>query len=295
MSFIKNINIGVKYMLFASFTFALMAAFAKLASRELSSLEVVFFRNLFGVIIISFVIYRSGVKSIGSKPLLLFFRGLMGFLSLLAYFYNVAHISMGDAVTYSKTAPIFTAIFAWFFLNEKLPKSAWIAVFVGFIGIVLIAQPSGGGFSKYDLLGIFSGVGAALAYTSIRELRRYYDTNVIVLSFVLVGTIGPLILFVIGNFFSIDELDFLVAKFIMPSGIVWLYVVALGVLGTISQYYMTKAYATSKAGVVSAASYTNILFAILIGVALGDNLPSFITTMGVLLVILAGVLVAQEK
>lgn len=295
MSFIKNINIGVKYMLFASFTFALMAAFAKLASRELSSLEVVFFRNLFGVIIISFVIYRSGVKSIGSKPLLLFFRGLMGFLSLLAYFYNVAHISMGDAVTYSKTAPIFTAIFAWLFLNEKLQKSAWIAVIVGFIGIVLIAQPSGAGFSKYDLLGIFSGVGAALAYTSIRELRRYYDTNVIVLSFVLVGTIGPLILFLIGNFITINELDFLVAKFVMPHGIVWLYVVALGILGTISQYYMTKAYSVSKAGVASAASYTNIFFAIAIGVILGDDLPSSITIVGILLVILAGVLVAKEK
>jgi drug/metabolite transporter (DMT)-like permease len=292
----KNMNLGVKYMLIASFTFALMGAFAKLASEQISSLEVVFFRNLFGVLIISYTIYKSGIRSKGGKPWLLLFRGTMGFLALLTYFYNIAHISLGDAVTYSKTAPIFTALFAWLFLSEKIDKSAWIALFLGFLGIVFIAEPSGsGGFSKYDLLGIFSGVGAALAYTSIRELRNYYDTNVIVLSFVLVGTIGPLILFGIAEFYTIDELDFMLSTFVLPSGIVWLYVVGLGVLGTISQYYMTKSYAVAKAGVVGAVSYTNILFAIIVGVALGDDLPSLLTTVGIALVVFAGILVAREK
>ena len=115
------------------------------------------------------------MKHTGGKPLLLLFRGTMGFLALLAYFYNIANIPLGDAVTFSKTAPIFTAVFAWLFLGEKLSSSGWFAVFIGFGGILLITQPTMG-FTKYDLLGIFSGVGAALAYTSVRELRNFYDT-----------------------------------------------------------------------------------------------------------------------
>ncbi|MCK9455184.1 MAG: DMT family transporter [Sulfurimonas sp.] len=295
MKQLKKLDNGVKYMLFASFLFAIMGAFAKLASEHMSSLEVVFFRNIFGVIFIGYALYKTPMRSKGGRPFLLFFRGMMGFLALLAYFYNIAHIPLGDAVTYSKTAPIFTAIFAWLFLKEKLTLSAWIAVFVGFSGIVLIAQPSGIGFSKYDLLGIFSGIGAALAYTSVRELRNYYDTRMIVLSFTLVGTVGPILLFMLSSYFYIPELDFMLGEFIMPSGVVWLYVIGLGVLGTLSQYFMTKAYGETKAGIVGAISYTNIIFAIFVGVMLGDALPSFTTTCGILLIVIAGITVAKSK
>ena len=295
MKQIKELNNGVKYMLFASFLFAIMGAFAKLSSEHMSSLEVVFFRNLFGVILIGYTIYKTKIKSVGGRPFLLFFRGFMGFVSLLAYFYNIAHIPMGDAVTFSKTAPIFTAIFAWAFLNEKLTLSSWVAVFVGFIGILFITQPSGIGFSKYDWLGIFSGIGAALAYTSVRELRNYYDTKVIVLSFTLVGTIGPLFLFIFSKYFYMQELDFMMGQFVMPSGVVWIYVVGLGILGTLSQYYMTKAYGETKAGIVGAVSYSNIVFAIIVGVFLGDAFPDFVTICGIILIVGAGIAVARAK
>lgn len=295
MKRIKELNSGVKYMLFASFLFAIMGAFAKLASQYMSSLEVVFFRNIFGVILIGYALYKTPMKQSGGRPYLLFFRGVMGFVSLLAYFYNVANISLGDAMTYSKTAPIFTAVFAWVFLKEKLTLSAWLAVFVGFLGILLIAQPNGVALSKYDWLGIFSGVGAALAYTSIRELKNYYDTRMIVLSFTLVGTIGPMVLFILSKYFYISELDFMMGEFVMPYGIVWVYVVGLGLLGTLSQYYMTKAYGETKAGIVGAVSYSNIVFAIIVGVLLGDNLPDFVTTCGIIFIVGAGIMVAKAK
>ena len=282
-------------MLLASFIFAIMGAFAKLASEHMSSLEVVFFRNIFGVVIIGYAVYKKPMIHQGGKPFLLFFRGMMGFSALLAYFYNIANIPLGDAVTFSKTAPIFTAIFAWLFLKEKLSFSAWFAIFIGFGGILLITQPTGIGLSKYDILGIFSGVGAALAYTSVRELRRYYDTRAIVLSFTLVGTIGPIILFILSKYFYISELDFMLGEFIMPSGVVWFYVVGLGVLGTLSQYFMTKAYGETKAGIVGAVSYSNIVFAILVGLFLGDSLPSMVTTCGIALIVIGGIMVARAK
>jgi drug/metabolite transporter (DMT)-like permease len=295
MKRLKNLNKGVQYMLVASFTFAIMGAFAKLASEHMSSLEVVFFRNVAGVIIVGAAILKSPMQHVGGKPWLLFFRGFMGFVALLAFFYNIAHISLGDAMTYSKTSPIFTALFAFLFLHEKLSFKAWIAVFVGFVGIVFITQPSGFGFSKYDWLGIFSGVGAALAYTSVRELKQYYDTRAIVLSFMGVGTLGPLLLFLISPYINAPELDFMLGEFVMPHGIVWFYVIAMGLFATLSQVLMTKAYGETKAGIVGAVSYTNIFFSIIVGLFLGDALPSMTTTFGIVLIVLAGVMVARDK
>ena len=295
MKRIKELNKGVQYMLIASFTFAIMGAFAKLASAHMPSLEVVFFRNIAGVILIGVAILKKPLQNKGGKPFLLFFRGFMGFSALLAFFYNIAHIPLGDAMTFSKTSPIFTAIFAWMFLNEKLSPKAWGAIGIGFVGIVLITQPTGIGFSKYDVLGIFSGVGAALAYTSIRELKDYYDTRTIVLSFMGIGTIGPVILFVISPYINFPELDFMLGTFVMPQGIVWFYVLGMGILATISQVLMTKAYGETKAGIVGAVSYSNIVFSILVGMLLGDSFPDIITVSGICLIIFAGIMVAKAK
>ncbi len=295
MKRIKNLNEGVKYMLLASLMFAFMGAFAKLASQSLPSLEVVFFRNVAGVVLILLAVWKKPFTHKGGKPLLLLFRGTMGFLALLTFFYLIAHISLGDAMTWSKTSPIFTAVFAFLFLGERMTKKAWLAVFIGFVGIVFITKPTGLTLSKYDLLGLFSGIGAALAYTSIRELKKYYDTRAIVLSFVGVGTIGPVILFLLSPYINAPELDFMFARFVMPQGIVWFYVIGMGIIATISQLLMTKAYSATKAGIVGAVSYTNILFSIIVGTLLGDPLPDIITTTGIVLIVLAGIMVAKEK
>ena len=291
----KSIDKGVAYMLFASILFAGMGVFAKLASQQLPSLEVVFFRNVFGVFAVSASLLHRPMQGEGGKPLLLLFRGVAGFLALLCFFYDIAHIPLGEAMTYSKTSPIWTAIFAALLLGEHLPKSAWFAVFIGFLGIVLITDPFGTPFDKYDILGILSGIGAALAYTSVRELKRYYDTRAIVLSFMGVGTVGPLLLMLAAPYIDAPWLDFVFARFVMPQGMVWLYVLAMGVLATLAQIYMTKAYGATKAGIVGTVSYSNILFSILLGlIFLDDPFPDTVKILGIILIVLSGILVARK-
>jgi len=291
---IASIDRGILYMLLASLLFAVMGAFAKIVSDSMSSLEVVFFRNLFGVLLVGVTILKKPMSHVGGKPFLLFFRGFMGFAALLAFFYNIAHIPLADAMTFSKTSPIFTALFAWLFLSEKLSWQGWIAVMVGFIGIVFITKPTGMFLSKTDWLGIFSGVGAALAYTSVRELKKYYDTRAIVLSFMVVGSAGPALLMGISPYLHVEGLDFMFATFVMPQGITWVYVVLMGLFATLAQVYMTKAYGESQAGIVGAISYSNIIFAIIIGLLLGDEWPDWITWTGIVLIIGAGVIVAKK-
>lgn len=293
---IKAVDRGVILMLLASLSFAIMGGFAKVLSQVLPPVEVTFFRNIFGVILVGLSIYSVPLNQRGGRFFLLIFRGSMGFIALLAYFYIMAYIPLGEAVTYNKTSPIFVAIFAYLFLGEKLPKSALMAILIGFVGIVLVAQPEGGSFDKYDILGIFSGIGAALAYTSIRELRKYYDTRAIVMSFMGVGTIAPLVLMLITPYIEVSaEFDWMFAAFVMPEGVQWLYVIGVGVFATVSQVLMTQAYALTKAGIVGTVSYSNIVFAVIIGVMLGDPVPEMWTALGIILVIISGLMVALVK
>lgn len=289
-----NVRDGIKYMLIASFTFAIMGGFAKLLSDNMSSVEVVFFRNFTGVIIILFSIYKSPLNQIGGKPWLLIFRGLAGFMALLMYFYNIAEISLAEAQTFSKTSPIFTAIFAYIFIKEKLSITAWLGIFVGFIGITFITGFDPAHISKTDWLGILSGVGAGLAYTSIRGLRKYYDSRAIVLSFMGIGSIGPMILMIMGEFYTSTTFDFIVAPFVMPSGVDWVYILGLGVTATISQMYMTKAYSLAKGGIIGTISYSNIIFSIPVGMLLGDLFPDTGLLFGIALIILSGFLVTKK-
>jgi len=290
-----KIDAGVRYMFFASLMFALMGVFAKMLSSNLPSIEVVFFRNVFGFFLVAATVFKKPMTHTGGKPFLLLFRGLMGFLALLAFFYNIGHIPLGDAMTYSKTSPIFTALFAWLFLKEALGVRGWLALAIGFIGIVLIAKPTGMMLDKTAWLGIFSGVGAALAYTAVRELRQYYDTRAIVLSFMGVGTVGPLVLMALSPYVATEELDMLFASFVMPTKTEWGYIIMLGIFATLAQIYMTKAYGATQAGVVGAVSYSNILFSIMVGLLIGDPFPDPITWGGIGLIVTAGIIVAGKK
>jgi drug/metabolite transporter (DMT)-like permease len=291
----NQVSLGIKYMLFASLLFAFMGAAAKELSDSMSSVEVVFFRNLFGIFIILFSIYKSPLNQVGGKLWLLIFRGTAGFVALLFFFYNISVISLGEAMTFSKTSSIFTAILAYIFLKEKLGFKGWVGVFIGFIGIMFITKFDGSNLDKTDWLGVLCGLGAALAYTSVRELRKYYDTRAIVLSFMTIGTLGPLILLIIGEFYINPNLDFMLAKFVMPVGRDWFFIILLGIFATYAQIFMTKSYACAKAGIVGTISYSNIVFSVILGVILGDNIPDVIIFFGILLIVLSGVLVSSKK
>ena len=291
----NQVSKGIKYMLLASLLFAFMGAAAKELSDSMSSVEVVFFRNVFGVFFILISIYNSPLKQLGGKFWLLTFRGVAGFVALLFFFYNISQIPLGEAMTFSKTSTIFTAVLAYIFLKEKLGFKGWLGVFIGFIGIIFITEFDGSSLEKNDYLGILSGVGAALAYTSVRELKNFYDTRAIVLSFMSIGTIAPMILMLIGTFYSNPNLDFMLGTFVMPKVDDWIYIILLGIFSTYAQIYMTKAYYFAKAGIIGTISYSNIVFSIILGLFLGDAFPSSSIVLGIILIVISGLLVSDKK
>lgn len=288
-------HLGIYYMLIASLLFAGTGALSKILSSELSSIEIVFFRNIIGLGLIILMIYKKPLHQTGGKFWLLAFRGIIGTIGLYAFFYNIAHIDLATAFTFSKTSPIFTALLAAFIFKERLSYLGWFAIFIGFIGILFIIEPTLG-VSKDEYIGLLSGIGAALAYTSIRGLRKHYDTRAIVLSFMLCGSAIPLLSMIIGSFYYRPDLDFLISPFIMPSLTSWAMVILMGLLATGFQIYLTKAYAASKkAGVVAAVGYSDVVFSMIFGLILGDSLPGAWAFLGIVMIIGAGILVARER
>lgn len=278
-------------MLIASFLFALTMAFAKLLSTSMGSVEITFWRNAIGLIVIAFTLFHSPINNIGGKPFTLIFRGIIGTIALLAFFYTVSTTSLSQAIVYAKTEPIFTAILAFFLLNETLRKSAIFAIILGFMGVALISRLE---FDYLHIMGILTGFLSALAYTSVRSLKAYYDSRTVVLSFMISGVVIPALLMLISPYVHSELFAFALSTFILPQGSDWIWILLMGVTAAIGQIYMTKAYFHAKAGLISTVSYSVVLFATMFGTILGDTLPDLFILSGAALIVLSGALLTQS-
>ncbi len=296
----KNINSnnGLWFMLVAAFCFSISGACTKVLGQRLSSIELVFFRNIIGVVFVLWSVFRRPLVQEGGKLSLLIFRGIIGTLALFTFFYSITKIGLAEAITYQQSYPIFLAVFSFYFFKEKLELKEWIYVLIGFFGICLIFIPQ---FKinllsvKYHSFGLLNAIMTALAYLSISGLSKYYDSRSIVLSFMVSGIFLPLISLFLGQFFFIESLSFLFGDFILPIGKEWIWIFALSFSAMIGQIYLTKAFSMGKSGEVSAIGYSNIIFSIIFGVFLGDPFPSKSTFLGIGLIILCGILISFKK
>ncbi|QHT69408.1 DMT family transporter [Rhodocytophaga rosea] len=286
---------GIYFMLISAFSFALMGAITKLLGNSFSAIQLVFFRNIFGVIFIGITLLKRPLHQTGGKPLLLVFRGVIGTLALYAFFYNITHISLGEAVTYSQTSPIFIALFSYILLKEKLNIYGWLSIVIGFLGILCIFRPDASMDVESNIIGLFCGIGTAFAYLSIRELKKIYDTRAVVLSFMVSGIILPVFSFGLSFLFEPSSYDFIVSPFAIPHVQDWLWIILLGITSLTGQVFLTKAYGEEKAGIVSGIGYSNIVFSILLGVLLGDSLPGISAMIGIGLIISSGILISLTK
>lgn len=288
----SNTRLGILYMLFASFLFALTMLFAKLLSQSMGSVEVTFWRNAIGLAVIGAFVVRKPIKNSGGKPLTLIFRGVVGTVALLAFFYTVSATSLSNAIVYAKTEPIFTAILAFFVLKEKLKLQALIAIVIGFFGVAML---SGTEMGYLHIMGILCGFLSALAYTSVRSLKAYYDERTVVLSFMISGIVIPAILMVVAHYTTSEIFAFALNPYTQPSGTDWVWIGLMGIAAAYGQIYMTRAYFYAKAGIVSTVSYSVVLFATMFGVALGDILPTAAVMAGGVMIILSGILLSRQK
>lgn len=283
-------------MLIGALFSAINGALAKILTEDLSALEMVFYRNLIGMMIILFTLKHTPPKLSGGKFHMLFMRGFFGFSAMILFFYTITVIPLGEAITLNKTSPLFVTILAYYLLGEKLNKTTIFALLIGFLGVILIVKPFGMNISYEHFLGILGGFFAAAAYTTIKKIKDMFDARVIVLSFVGVGSLFPAILLAIAPYITPPEaLEFLFPLFRLPSTLyVWSMIIFMAITATISQWLLTKAYSASNVSIIGVISYSNIPFAIGFGWMLGDAFPDFLTFAGIGLIILGGILVGRR-
>ncbi|MCK4907066.1 MAG: EamA family transporter [Spirochaetes bacterium] len=251
--------------------FSISGVFTKLASVSMSFWETVFFRGVFGLISLLFVIKISGtkIKAVNKPKLLL--RGILGTLALLCIFYAIKYSSLTKGVMLMYTFPIYAAIFSRLFFKEKSHILFWPILAVGFTGIVVVLNPDFTQIVFADLVGFFGGIFAGGAITMVRELRKTDTPNTIYLWFMIV------ILFV--------TLPFFVSNIKNHKLLIWLYAVGIGIFTTAGQLLMTKGYRVVSAGIGSAISLQGLILTALFGWIMGEILTWRIILGGVLIII----------
>jgi drug/metabolite transporter (DMT)-like permease len=284
-------------MLGAAFFFSFTSAISKWLGREFHIIQLVFFRNIVGVVfIISSIWRRPFEQKGGGKMGLLIFRGVVGTLSLYLLFYAIQKLGLGRASTYQYTYPIFLALFSWLLIGETLNAKEWLAIFIGFSGVLFVFRPDLSMSLRDNTLGLGNALLTAISYLSIRQLGMVYDTRAIILSFMLSGIIMPILSMVIGTWYPVEGLDFLIGTFTWPDKIAqWLGFLALGLTALIGQRLLTQSFTYDKAGRVAAVGYSNILFSAVLGFLMGESLPSLSMVTGMVLIILGGILVSFAK
>ncbi len=283
---------GVVYMITGSFLFAVTMAFAKLLSVKMGAVEVTFWRNIVGLAIVLWMVWRHPMQNSGGRFVTLLFRGIIGTAALIVFFYTIGVTSLSSAVVYAKTEPIFTALLAFVILKERLGYVSIFAIAIGFVGVAVLGRFE---IDSLQIAGVMIGFLSALAYTSVRSLKGFYDEKAVVLSFMGFGVAIPLFLMIIALFYTSPLLSANFTSYVHPQGLDWLWIAIMGGSAALAQILMTKAYYAAPAGIVSAASYSVILFATIFGIMLGDIYPSSEVLIGGALIILSGVLLVVLK
>ena len=281
---------GIVNMLIATLCLATMGALTKKLGQRFPSVELVFFRNLIGTVILGVSFYANPVRQQGGKFGMLAFRGFIGTMSLFAFFYCLTKLNLAIANTYNLTYPIFIGLISGFVLLKPLKKVQWLGIGLGFAGILLIFRPDLSFPVKFHVLGLFSGFGTSLGYLSINHLHEYYDRRVIVLSFLLTGLTVSVISMLVGLYYQNPELDFVLAPFVHPMGREWALILAMGSIALLGQTFITRAFSFGKPSVVGPINYMQIVFAMGFGVLLGDFFPDLLSMAGMALIISSGVL-----
>ena len=245
--------------------------------------QVLFFRGFCGIIPILFLIPRDRYFDFykTTRPLLHFKRCLAGLVSIVAIFIALRNLPLATVVSISFAAPIFTTIFSIFLLNERVGLYRWLAVFVGFLGIVIISEP---GFSSLNIFYIYPIVFClGLSYVAI-AIRKLSSTEPVwLISFFFSFSILILSLF---SFYQ---------NWIMPSFIDLFLLSMIGILGGIANLWLSQSYKLSEVSLVTPLKYLALVFVIIFGYFIWDEIPTSKTLMGSVLVILSSFIIFRRE
>jgi drug/metabolite transporter (DMT)-like permease len=278
-------NLKSLWMLVAALGFAIMGTLVKIGAAKFSSAELVFYRSIFGLIVIYAYIFAKKLPL--KTPVLAkqMSRALVGFASLVLFFYAIAHLHLATAITLNYTSPLFLALFMPFMLHEKPKHTLYVAVILGFIGVVLLLKPTlQNDDALAGALGLASGVGAAIAYIHVKQLGNVNEPDWrTVFYFTLVSSIGAGAWMLLSPLF--EQTGF--------TPLIWQdlpLLLGLGISATIAQLAMTRAYRTGNTLTVASLAYVTVVLASIFGALLWQEQLSKSEWLAIGLIIFSGII-----
>ncbi len=268
---------GAFYLLAGEFLLAVMAALIKYLAQDVPQEMLVFSRNLFGLLALLPIVLHQGVGNLKTNRLRVHFqRALVGLVAMYGYFYVIAHLPLAEAVLVKLTAPFFLPIIGFFWLKERINLRTVLAILLGFVGVIFVLRPGTETFQPVALLGIAAAAMAAMAKVTIRDMADTEPTYRVVFYFGLIGT-------------GVSAIPLLWGWQPLPSH-AWIWLVAIGLTGTVGQLLMTYAYQIANPGQVGPYTYASVIYAALIGWAFWNEALLITTLIGSVLIIASGIL-----
>ncbi|NEY72824.1 DMT family transporter [Bacillus mesophilus] len=266
----------------SAFTFSIMNVFVKAASETIPVSQIVFFRSVIGALLI-FLIMRKERVTFSKKGIpMLVLRGVLGALYLLAYFYTIAHIPLGDASILAHLSPFFAILLSSYFLKERMTRRMLMLFPFFILGALFLINPFNyESYTVYALVGVLSAFLAACAATSIRYLSRSHHKYEIVFYFLAAGTIV--------------SLPLMWNEFVVPSLTGWFYLICIGIVSLVGQLVLTSAFTHENIIVVEVVRYIGIFFNVVWGFIFWGEVLSLYSIIGGAIIIGASIALSRKK
>jgi S-adenosylmethionine uptake transporter len=258
------------WMVLASFFFASMGVGVKVASGSFNTFELVFYRGVVSVIFMALVLRTRGTKLRTPVPMMHAWRTFIGVLSLGSWFYAIAHLPLATAMTLNYMSGVWVAAFivgGAVLYGPALRQGPLMAtVLAGFAGVVMMLRPTLDQNQLFaGLIGLLSGLGAALAFMQVMALSKVGEPEGRTVFYFSVGSVVA------------GSLGILFAGLTPWSAVSWqaaAWLVPIGVLASLGQWCMTRAYSRGSTLLVANLQYSGIVFAAFYSLLLfGDHIP----------------------
>jgi drug/metabolite transporter (DMT)-like permease len=263
-------------------TFSVMDLLVKWSS-DYPTGEVLFFRGFFGLLPTYFLIPKDKLKTFytttRSKEHL--FRCLMGLMALIAIVVALRELPLAVVVSLSYSAPLFITVLSIFLLSERVGIFRWLAVLIGFIGVIIIAEPGFKGMNYLYFLPLIFCIGMAFVTITIRKLSTTEPIWLISIFFTITISIAGLATIPMG--------------WVMPNLQDFILLALIGVTGGSANLFLTQSYKLSEVSLVAPLKYLALIFAIIFGYLIWNEIPTIKTLIGASLVIFASLIIFKRE
>ena len=272
----RRTGAGVIYMGLAALFFSLMSVLVKLAGARLPAEEIVLARVVVTLVMSYVLVRRAGLSAWGNDRKRLALRGLFGAIALACYYWTLTRLPLAEATTIHQITPLLTALLAAWLLRERIGGAGWIALALGFAGVLLVARPTavfgGPGLAALPVAVALAGACfSASAYVTVRGLARTEHPLVVVFYFPLIAL--PL------------TVPWAAPALVWPTPVEWLLLAGVGVVTQIAQVFLTMGLHAEKAGRATAVGYLQVALAMGWGLAIFGEEPPPIAIAGAALIV----------